>query len=262
MMSNSIMENSTLIADEVTVRFGGLVALDRVSLNANLGEVHGVIGPNGAGKTTLFNVLCGFVKPSSGKLTYFGNEVKTLRPEQLSKMGVSRTLQGLGLFSRMTVLENVMIGGTSLTKVGPFRSLLGAGATVTEEARIKDLALSVIADLGLSPFTKRLPPSLPYAIQKKVALARALVLSPKFILLDEPASGLSNVEMDELGDLILGLSKNLGVLLVEHHMDLVMRVCSTITVLDFGRVIANGNPSEIRANPIVTQAYLGEDVTI
>ncbi|MDA8118237.1 MAG: ABC transporter ATP-binding protein [Actinomycetota bacterium] len=249
-----------LSVDEVSVRFGGLVALDRVSLEAAPGRVHGVIGPNGAGKTTLFNVMCGFVKPDSGTLTFFGQKVHGLRPEKLTRMGVARTLQGLGLFSRMPVLENVMIGADSVAKVGVLRALLGAGPTVSEERRLRAASLAALDRLGVAGYAGKFPPQLPYAIQKKVALARALVSNPRFLLLDEPASGLSEEEMGELGDLIVELASELGIVLVEHHMDLVMRVCSNITVLDFGRVIAEGNPAEVKANPLVTEAYLGDEV--
>ena len=249
-----------LSADEVSVRFGGLVALERVSLEALPREVHGVIGANGAGKTTLLNVMCGFVKPDSGTLTYFGKQVHGLRPEKLTRMGVARTLQGLGLFSRMPVIENVMIGADSQAKVGVLRALVGAGSTVTEERRLRAAAMEALDRLGVAGYAAKLPPQLPYAIQKKVALARALVSNPRFLLLDEPASGLSEEEMGELGDLILHLAGDLGVVLVEHHMDLVMRVCSNISVLDFGRVIAVGTPAEVKANPLVTEAYLGDEV--
>ncbi len=254
------MEKISLRVDEASVRFGGLVALDRVSLEAFAGEVHGVIGPNGAGKTTLFNVICGFVKPNSGSLNFMGQQVQGLKPEKLTRLGIARTLQGLGLFSRMTVLENVMIGANALAKVGSLRSFFGAGASIREEAKLTKMALDTIDRLGLGQYAQRLPPSLPYAVQKKVALARSLVLDPKFLLLDEPASGLSDDEMAELGDLIVHLTRELGIVLVEHHMDLVMRVCTKITVLDFGRVIADGSPSEIKNNPLVTEAYLGEEV--
>ncbi len=254
------MENSSLQVEEITVRFGGLVALDRVSATFREREVHGVIGPNGAGKTTLFNVVSGFVKADLGKLSFFGEEVTSHRPEKLSKYGVARTLQGLGLFSRMSVLENVMIGLTSTGKTKGFGGMLGFGRPVKEERIFRERALSKLIELDLGQYVDRMPPSLPYAIQKKVALARALVLEPRFLMLDEPASGLSNDEMDELGDLILKLSESMGIVLVEHHMDLVMRVCDVITVLDFGRVIAEGAPDEIRSNPQVTEAYLGEEV--
>lgn len=249
-----------LSVDEVSVRFGGLVALDRVSLEAAPGEVHGVIGPNGAGKTTLFNVMCGFVKPDSGTLTFFGQKVHGLRPEKLTRMGVARTLQGLGLFPRMPVLENVMIGADSLAKVGVLRALIGTGPTVSEERHLRAAAMAALDRMGVAGYASKLPPQLPYAIQKKVALARALVSNPRFLLLDEPASGLSEEDMGELGDLILELSSQLGIVLVEHHMDLVMRVCSNISVLDFGRVIAEGTPAEVKANPLVTEAYLGDEV--
>jgi branched-chain amino acid transport system ATP-binding protein len=245
---------------DVGVNFGGIVALDGVRLDVAPQQVLGVIGPNGAGKTTLFNVACGFVQPDSGRLTWQGRELHRLRPPQLAGLGISRTLQGLGLFDRMPVLENVMVGADRHARAGFFSALLALPRSGKEERALRDRSMAVLAELGVAEYAGRLPTSLPYPIRKRVALARALVSDPELLLLDEPASGLSADEMAQLGELIRGLTGRMSVMLVEHHMDLVMSVCDDIVVLDFGRVIARGGPDEIRNDPAVLAAYLGDEV--
>lgn len=229
-------DNPLLELAGVTVRFGGLVALDDAWLRVSPGEVAGVIGPNGAGKTTLFNVVSGFVRPQTGELRWRGDRLVRHRPHHLAGLGISRTLQSLGLFAGLTVAENVMVAGS------------------------RDRALARLDELGIAAVADRLPGELPYGVQKRVALARALVGEPALLLLDEPAAGLSADEIGELGDLVDGLREHCAVVLVEHHMDLVMEVCDLVTVLDFGKVIAHGTPEEIRGDPAVIDAYLGETV--
>ncbi|MCZ4276168.1 MAG: ABC transporter ATP-binding protein [Rhodococcus sp. (in: high G+C Gram-positive bacteria)] len=246
----------------IDVAFGGIVALDGVSLDVRPGEVLGVIGPNGAGKTTLFNVACGLVRPQSGTITRNGDILRNLKPHRLPALGMSRTLQGLGLFDRMTVLDNVMIGADRTARTGFFAGLLGLPSSSKDDATVRAEALATLEQLRIGEYALRLPPSLPYAVRKRVALARALVSKPSLVLLDEPASGLSSDEMDELSTLIRSLAVgHASVMLVEHHMDLVMSVCDRIVVLDFGKVIAQGTPDDIRENPAVLDAYLGRDVT-
>ncbi|HEU0103585.1 MAG TPA: ABC transporter ATP-binding protein [Mycobacteriales bacterium] len=245
---------------DVTVRFGGLVALDAVSLHVEPREVLGVIGPNGAGKTTLFNVCCGFQTPSNGALRWDGTELRGLKPHRLASLGIARTLQGVGLFEGLTVLENVATGAHSRSRSGFLASALGLPSADRDEDARKAEAYEALTALDAAGYADRYPGSLPYPVQKRVALARALVAKPRLLLLDEPAAGLSSDEMDELGDLIQRLADEMAVMLVEHHMDLVMRVCDRITVLDFGKVIANGTPDEVRNDEAVLAAYLGEDV--
>jgi branched-chain amino acid transport system ATP-binding protein len=245
---------------DVRVTFGGLVALSEVSLDLVAGSVHGVIGPNGAGKTTLFNVACGFVAPDTGTIVWRGQELTRLRPHRLAGLHIARTLQGLGLFGRMSVLENVMVGAQRHARTGFGSALLALPRVHREERALRDRAMAVLEELGASQYAGRLPDSLPYAVRKRVALARALVSEPELLLLDEPASGLSTEEMGELADTIRGLTERMSIMLVEHHMDLVMGVCDDITVLDFGRVIAGGPPEQIRNDPAVMEAYLGDEV--
>jgi branched-chain amino acid transport system ATP-binding protein len=249
-----------LVVEEVTVSFGGLTALDQVSLAVSPGEVLGVIGPNGAGKTTLFNVICGFVRPTRGRLEWAGATLRRHQPHQLAGLGIARTLQGVGLWPGLTVLENVVAGATSQARAGFAASLFGLARASADEAALRSRATATLEDLRIDEYAGRLPGGLPYAIQKRVALARALVNEPSLLLLDEPASGLSEHEMDELADLVRHLQDRMSVLLVEHHMDLVMSICHRLVVLDFGRVIATGTPAQVKADPAVTAAYLGEDV--
>jgi branched-chain amino acid transport system ATP-binding protein len=244
----------------VTVSFGGITALSEVSLEVAPEQVLGVIGPNGAGKTTLFNVACGFVQPDTGTLHWKGSELSGLKPHRLADLGISRTLQGLGLFDRMTVLENVVVGADRHANAGFLSGLLGLPRSNKDERSLRDRSMAVLEELGIDEHATRLPGSLPYATRKRVALARALVTEPELLLLDEPASGLSSEEMDNLAELIRGLTGRMSVMLVEHHMDLVMRVCDDLVVLDFGRVIARGGPDEVREDAAVLAAYLGDEV--
>jgi len=243
----------------VTVRFGGLVALQDVGLTVEPGQVHGVIGPNGAGKTTLFNVCCGFLKPNEGTLRWRGQVVEGLRPHKLAGMGIARTLQGVGLFPHMPVLENVMAGAGVHGKAGFLSGLLGLPSSDRDEKQLRDRSLAALAGVGAVQYAGRYPGSLPYPVQKRVALARALVAEPDLLMLDEPAGGIGADDMDELGETIRTLSGRMGVMLVEHHMDLVMSVCDRITVLDFGKVIATGTPDQVRNDPAVLAAYLGDE---
>ena len=244
----------------ISVTFGGLVALSDVTLEVAPNQVLGVIGPNGAGKTTLFNVACGFVQPDTGELRWRGERLTRLRPHQLAGLGISRSLQDLGLFDHMTVLENVMVGANRHARTSFWSSLFSLPSHTREERELSRRALAALDELGVADLAGRLPGSLPYPVRKRVALARALAGEPDLVLLDEPASGLADDEMAEIGELIRGLTDRMSVMLVEHHMDLVMSVCDDIVVLDFGKVIARGGPDHVREHPAVLAAYLGEDV--
>jgi branched-chain amino acid transport system ATP-binding protein len=249
-----------LSVEAVTVTFGGLSVLDSVSLRASVGEIVGVIGPNGAGKTTLFNVVCGFVRPTAGRVVWRGAELRRHHPHQLASLGIARTLQGVGLFPGLSVLDNVLVGTAPLSRAGLGSSALGLWRSSGEERRLTERAVATLERLEVAQFANRLPSSLPYPIQKRVALARALVAEPSLVMMDEPASGLSATDISELADLLGQLRGSVGVLLVEHNMDLVMATCDRIAVLDFGKLIATGLPEEIRNDPAVATAYLGEPV--
>jgi branched-chain amino acid transport system ATP-binding protein len=244
----------------IGVRFGGLVALDDVSLDIEPGRTLGVIGPNGAGKTTLFNVVCGFIRPSAGSMTWRGAPLAP-KPHQLASLGIGRTLQSVGLFAGLSVAENVMAGATHAAKAGFAGSLFATPKAGREERRLYTAALGHLERLGIAEYAGALPGSLPFAVQKRAALARALIAEPSLLLLDEPAAGLGADEVAELATIIRDLPEQTGgacaVMLVEHHVDLVMRVCDTVVVLDFGRVIASGDPATVRASAAVTKAYLG-----
>jgi len=244
---------------DVTVRFGGLTALDAVSLTAAPRQVTGIIGPNGAGKTTLLNVLCGFVRPVTGDVSLGAASLTGLPPHRLASLGIARTLQGVGLFRGLTVLENVMAGATSQARAGFWPALLGLARSDRDERALRQRSLAALDRVGVADEAGRLPDQLAYGLRKRVALARALVTGPRVLLLDEPASGLSEAELPELGDLITELAEDASVVVVEHRMDLMMSVCQAIAVLDFGRLIAHGTPEAVQADPAVTDAYLGTE---
>jgi branched-chain amino acid transport system ATP-binding protein len=243
----------------VTVRFGGLTALDDVSLSAVPRQVTGIIGPNGAGKTTLLNASCGFVRPQSGKITFNGHDLTGIRPHRLAGLGIARTLQGVGLFRGLSVVENVMVGATHLARAGFWSGFFGLPRSDRDERRLREEALQALSRVGVHDLADSMPETLAYGLRKRVALARALVGHPRLLLLDEPASGLSEKELPELGDLIKSLAGEASVVVIEHRMDLVMSVCDAIFVLDFGRLIATGTPEQVQADPAVTAAYLGSE---
>jgi branched-chain amino acid transport system ATP-binding protein len=249
---------SQLGVRSLTKQFGGIVALQDVSFDVHEGEILGLIGPNGAGKTTVFNCISRFYDPEGGAITFGGVNVLHLPPHKVIHAGIARTFQNVLLFKGMTVLENVLAGQHSRARHNPLSWLLPS--TQREERELRRSAMELLDWLGLAEVRDHPAAGLPFGVQKRVEMARALAANPKLLLLDEPAGGLSHEELQELSRLIRAIRHDLKVtvLLVEHNMELVMSISDRVCVLNFGRKIADGSPEEVRSDATVIEAYLGE----
>jgi branched-chain amino acid transport system ATP-binding protein len=245
----------------VTVRFGAIVALNEVSFEVKRGEILGLIGPNGAGKTTLFNCLSRLCDCESGSVELEGRPLLAVPRHEIAEVGIGRTFQHLALFDTMSVLQNVMVGNHVRGRGGFVADALRLGFLVRSERHARDQARELLERLGLTARADIPAGLLPFAVKKRVELARALACKPKLLLLDEPAGGLNHEEVDQLGEVIRTIRSSFGVtiLMVEHHLNFVMRVSDRVVALDFGKVLAEGSPAEMQRHPEVIRAYLGTE---
>jgi branched-chain amino acid transport system ATP-binding protein len=252
-----VSENVLKIKD-LTMRFGGVTAVDGLSLDVNRGEIVALIGPNGAGKTTAFNCITGVYEQTSGTISFLGKEIRRgITPDKITKLGIARTFQNIRLFKSMTVFENVLVAKHMRMKQNLFSSVLHINRA--EEKRVRREAEELLEKQGLLHLKDEVASSLPYGLQRHLEIARALATDPQVILLDEPAAGMNPQETQELAEFIQQLRReyNLTVFIIEHHMDLIMQISDRIYVLDFGALIASGSPGEVQSNRRVIDAYLG-----
>ena len=251
---------SVLKTKDLTISFGGLVAVDKLNLEVNEGDIYGLIGPNGAGKTTAFNMITRYYEPTSGSITFCGKDVKGYSVDKMARTGIARTFQNIRLFGNLSVLDNVLVGMHARLESTFLESMLGLKNYGAKMKKMEREAVMLLEDLGLGDKLDDNACSLPYGLQRKLEIARALASAPKLILLDEPAAGMNPQEVAELDAFIREIKDkyHVTVLIIEHHMSLVMNICNQLTVLSYGKTIATGTPREIQNDPVVIAAYLGE----
>lgn len=255
------METMLLQLKAVNKAFGGVQAVKDIDLIINKGELAALIGPNGAGKTTIFNLITGVYAMSSGEIFFKGESLLNLRSDQIVHRGVARTFQNLRLFSEATVLENVMTAMQQSQKYSFFEAIGHVGRWKVKEKTTRDKSMELLERVGLADRMRQAAGTLPYGLQRRLEMARAIALNPELLLLDEPAAGMNADEIEQLNELIVNMHKDfdLTILLIEHHMDLVMKICPHIVCMNFGAKIAEGSPQEIQSNRDVLTAYLGEE---
>ncbi len=252
-----------LTLENVTIKFGGLVANDNVSFEVKKGTIFGLIGPNGAGKTTMFNIISAVLPPTSGKVVFNGQEIQGIAQYKVNGLGIARTYQNINLFNKMSVLDNVMVGCHSRMETGVFGAMFNTKKKRLEEEAVRQKAREALEFMGIARWENARADSLPYGDQRRVEIARALVSDPQLLLLDEPAAGMNSGEKLELAKTIRKINQlGITVLLVDHDMRLVMNVCAEICVLNYGKKIAQGCPAEIQSNQDVIKAYLGGVVDV
>ncbi len=246
----------------LTIHFGGLRAVHEFSVEIEPGEIRGLIGPNGAGKTTVFNLITGIHKPTEGTITLDGKSVLGLQPCQIGAMGIARTFQNLRLWRHMTAIEHVKLARYSQLSYGLVGAFFGTSRRVREEAETEAIARRLLEMMGIGRVADEVVTNLPYGVQRRLEMARALAASPKLLLLDEPTAGMNPEELKEMVQVIRQIRDRLGlaIFLIEHRLKVVMDLCEKIQTLDFGEIIAEGSPEEIRNNPKVIDAYLGKEV--
>jgi branched-chain amino acid transport system ATP-binding protein len=259
--SDKVLESPILDIQNMTRRFGGLVAVNQVNLQVQEREIFGIIGPNGAGKTTLFNMITGLLQPSSGQMIYQGQDITQRKPFEIAAQGIARTFQNLRLFKNLSVIENVEIAHHIHNKTNFLEGTLGLKKARLQEEKTYKNALELLALVGLVDYAEQTACNLSYGDQRRLEIARALALKPKVLLLDEPAAGMNHTEKAALSEFIRQIRTQfqLTVLLIEHHVPLVMGLCDRIAVLDFGQLIALGKPEVVKNDPAVIEAYLGDE---
>lgn len=250
---------SNLIFDNVTLKFGGITALNKVTFEVKPGRLFAIIGPNGAGKTSIFNCISGIYRPSEGEIKYGSNLLNQLRPDEIANLGIARTFQNIELFENMTVIDNILFGAHRHLNYGPIASLFYTRKVRTSEIEAREIAEDIIDFLEIEQYRYSYILSLPYGIQKRVELARALAMNPDIVLLDEPAAGMNSEETEDIARFIIDLNeeRKKTIILVDHDMNMVMDIAEKVMVLNFGEKLAEGTPQEIVTNENVIEAYLG-----